>query len=117
MARRTEKEILVEEGSGNVFADLGLPDAEELLAKAKLVHAISKTMESRSVTQKQLAEIIGEHQTKVSKLLRGITDGFSSDKLLHILNRLDQDVEIIIRPKPESAQREATVQVAMMQGM
>jgi predicted XRE-type DNA-binding protein len=116
MAKRKE-EIMVERGSGNVFADLGFDDADELLAKAKLVHAISEAMEAMGVTQNKLAGLIGVDQSKVSKLLRGITDGFSSDRLLRILNRLDQDVEIIIRPKPLEEQREAHVSVAVMHAM
>ncbi len=115
MGKRKE-EILTERGSGNVFADIGFDDAEEMLAKAKLVHAISSAMEATGVTlQTQVALMIGMDQSKVSKLLRGITDGFSSDRLLRILNRLDQDIEIIIRPRPKSRkQREAHVSVAVI---
>jgi len=105
---------MIEHGSGNVFADLGFEDAEEMLAKAKLVQAISKIMAARNMTQTQLAEALGIRQTKVSKLLRGITEGFSSDRLLGILNGLDQDIEIIIRPRPQSEQRKAHVSVAVM---
>ena len=116
MARKKQEEV-IERGSGNVFADLGFDNADEMLAKAKLVHAISKAMESRGVTQTEIAQLAGVDQSKVSKLLRGITDGFSSDRLLRILNRLDQDVDIIIRPRPQTEQREAHVSISMSQGL
>jgi len=73
-----------ERGSGNVFADLGFEDAEEMLAKAKLVQAIANAMEATDVTQSQMAQMIGMDQSKESKLLRGITDESSSDRLLRI---------------------------------
>ena len=111
MARR-KQETVIERGSGNGFADLAFEDAEEMLAKAKLVQAISKPMAARNMTQTQLAEALGIHETKVSKLLRGITEGFSSDRLLGILNGLDQ--AIIIRPRPQSEQRKAHVSAAVM---
>ena len=114
---REEQEEVIERGSGNVFADLGFEDAEELLAKAKLVHAISKAMEAKSVDQKELAALSGADETQISKLLRGITDGFSSDLLLRILNRLDQDVDIIIRPRPQSEHRAAHVSISLGQGL
>ena len=112
-----ESETIVELGSGNVFADLGFEDADEMLSKAKLVHAISRTMESLGITQVQLAELIGSDQSKVSKLLRGMTDGFSSDRLLRILTRLDQDVEIVIRPRPQDEHRKAHVSVAVLRSV
>ena len=115
MARK-EQENMIETSSGNVFADLGFEDAEELLAKAKLVHAIAEAMEATGVTQTEMARMIGIDQSKVSKLLRGITDGFSSDRLLRILNRLDQDIEITIRPRPKGENREARVSVAILHG-
>jgi predicted XRE-type DNA-binding protein len=117
MARKKQEETVIEHGSGNVFTDLGFDDAEEMLAKAKLVQAISRTMADRNMTQTQLAEVLGIHQTKVSKLLRGITEGFSSDRLLGILNGLDQDIEIIIRPRPQTEQRKAHVSVALLNTM
>jgi predicted XRE-type DNA-binding protein len=113
MAKRNQEEV-IERGSGNVFADLGFSHADELLAKAKLVHAISETMKSRGVTQREMATMVGVDQAKVSKLLRGVTDGFSSDRLMQILTRLGQDVDIIVRPKPQDEARPAHVSVAVM---
>jgi len=103
-----------ERGSGNVFADLGFDNADEMLAKSRLVQAIAQTMAEKGMTQMELANVLGIHQTKVSKLLRGVTEGFSSDRLLKILNSLDQDVEIIIRPRPKNENRSAHVSVTFM---
>jgi predicted XRE-type DNA-binding protein len=88
--------------SGNVFADLGLQNAEELLAKAELVRQISKAIEARSLTQKEAAAVIGTTQPKISELLRGHLSGFSMDRLIRFLNALDRDVEIIVKKKPRS---------------
>lgn len=92
------EEPIIEYGSGNVFADLGFPDADEHLAKAKLVRAISIVLKARNLTQIEVAQIIGIDQPKVSKLLRGQVRGYSTDRLLHFLNLLGQDVIITIIP-------------------
>ena len=63
------------EGSGNVFADLGFPDAEELLAKARLASAISDIIKGRHLTQKGAAEVLGTTQPKVSNLVTGSLEG------------------------------------------
>jgi predicted XRE-type DNA-binding protein len=91
--------IRVTKGSGNVFRDLGLPNADLLQAKADLVHRISVLIEKRGLTQMQSAEVLGITQPKVSALLRGRLDGFSMDRLVRFLNSLDQDVRISVRPK------------------
>ena len=87
--------------SGNVFADLGLPDAEELDLKAELVYKISRTIADRGLTQTQAAEILGINQPKVSALLRGHQDGFSVERILRFLTALDHDVEIAVKPKAQ----------------
>lgn len=89
----------VTKGSGNVFRDLGLPDADLLQAKADLVHRISVLIEERRLTQTQAAEVIGVTQPKISALLRGQLDGFSMDRLVRFLNALGQDVRISVHPK------------------
>lgn len=102
----------VEESSGNVFADLGLPDAEELLLKAKLVSKIAQLIEEKGLTQLQAAERMGLDQPKVSHLLRGKLSGFSADRLLTILNRLGHSVEVRISPKerpPEKSHTHVTI--------
>ncbi len=78
--RRASREK-TEPGSGNVFADLGLPDAEERLLKAKLASKIAELIEIKGWTQTQTAERVGLDQPKVSHLLRGRLSGFSADRL------------------------------------
>jgi predicted XRE-type DNA-binding protein len=95
-----ESRVELEESCGNVFADLGLPDAEELYLKANLVIAISQAMKAKRVSQKKLATMVGLDQPKVSALLRGQTRGYSADRLISILNALGQDVKITIEPIP-----------------
>jgi|SRR5271154_7142826 len=91
--------IHVTKGSGNVFRDLGLPDADLLQAKADLVHQISVLIEKRGLTQIQAARVLKVTQPKISALLRGRLEGFSMDRLVRFLNALDQDVKISVRPK------------------
>lgn len=99
-------------GSGNVFADLGFQDAEELLLKAKLSTKIAQLIEKKGWTQAQTAEHISLDQPKVSRLLRGQLSGFSADRLFAILNRLGHSVEIRIssqeRP-PQSSHTRVTL--------
>jgi predicted XRE-type DNA-binding protein len=102
-------------GSGNVFADLGFANAEEHLAKAKLVHAISLAVKTRNLTQAEAAQLLGVDQPKVSKLLRGQFRGFSSDRLLHMLNQLGQDVMITIVSSPTAENRHGHISVAISQ--
>ena len=94
------KAAAVTPSSGNVFADLGLPDAGVALAKADLAHCIAELIRQRKYTQTQAAEVLGLTQPKVSDLVRGSLNGFTVDRLLKLLNRLGQDVEIAVRPTP-----------------
>lgn len=89
--------INVQAGSGNVFADLGLPHAEELLAKAQLVSKIGQIIHAQRLTQTQAAKLLGIDQPKVSSLLRGNVEGYSSDRLFRFLNALGHSVEIVVR--------------------
>ena len=93
-------EIKITRSSGNIFADLGLPDADHLLAKADLAIEISSIIEDRGLTQAEAAEIMGVDQPKVSALVRGRLDGFSMERLYRFLNALGRDVEIVVRPTP-----------------
>ena len=92
--------IEIEASSGNVFADLGLPDADELLAKARIVYRLCDIIAERKLTQEQAAKLLGIDQPKVSALMRGKLSGFSLDRLFRFLNALDRDVEIVIKKKP-----------------
>jgi predicted XRE-type DNA-binding protein len=96
-------------GSGNVFADLGLPRAEERLAKAELARAIGKAIGARRLTQLQAAELLGVDQPKVSHVLSGRLDGFSTERLLRFLTSLGRDVEI--RVKRGTARRRGRLHV------
>jgi len=99
-----KEEIEVYRGSGNVFADLELPDAEEMLVKAELVRQIYEVIRKRRLTQIKAAEILGIDQPKVSALLRGKLAGFSLERLFHFLNALGKDVQIVVKPIPRSRQ-------------
>ena len=88
-------------GSGNVFADLGLPNPEERLLKAELASLISSAIEQKNLTQMKAAELLGIDRSKVSALTRGRLSGFSTARLLRFLNALGNDVEIVVKPKPE----------------
>jgi predicted XRE-type DNA-binding protein len=105
-------DVIVVEGSGNVFSDLGLPNAEELLAKAQLASAISDIIEERALTQGEAARVLGTTQPKVSNLVRGRFEGFSLERLARFLNTLDRDVEIRVRPRPQS-RRKARIRVTV----
>ena len=89
-------------GSGNVFHDLGFPDAEELRIKAELAMEISEVIESRGLTQVQAAEVLGVDQPKVSALVRGRLDGFSLERLYRFLNSLGRDIQITLRDIPKN---------------
>src|SRR5882762_9448522 len=96
------KAIEVEEGSGNVFADLGLPNPEERLAKAALVFRIAAVIRARRLTQAGAARILRIDQPRISRLLRGQLSGFSTERLMQFLTLLGRDVEIVIKRAPRS---------------
>lgn len=98
--------------SGNVFADLELPDADERMLKAQLAVQIHRFIKEKGWTQTEAAEAVGLDQPKVSHLLRGSLAGFSVDRLLSILNRLGHSVEVRISAEehdPNEAQTLVTV--------
>ena len=78
-------------GSGNVFADLGLPDPQEALAKAGLTQAIADTIERRGLTQEEAAKIMGLDPPKVSAIVRGRLTGFTQDRLTRCVLALGND--------------------------
>ena len=98
----------IEEGSGNVFADLGLPDAEELESKAQLAYRIAEIIRGRHLTQAEAANVLGATQPIVSNLMNGQLHGFSLERLVRFLNALDRDVEIIVKRRPRSRDRGRT---------
>lgn len=93
------------ESSGNVFADLGIENPEEALAKSELARQISKLIKKKKLTQKQAAEILGIDQPKISALIRGKLRSFSLERLIRFLNKLGQDVSIMISPAKSQLER------------
>jgi len=85
-------------GSGNVFKDIGVPNAEEHLVKAQLVFKIDTIMKQRHMKQTEAADLFGIRQPDVSRMLRGEFRQFSVERLLRFLVKLDQDVKILVRP-------------------
>jgi predicted XRE-type DNA-binding protein len=111
MAKTKMREhVQVERSSGNVFADLGLPNPEEHLAKATIALAIARTIRGRELTQEQAGALLGLTQPKVSDLVRGHLDKFTLDRLMRYLCKLDYDVTIRFQPKPKSRE-EAVIHV------
>src|SRR6266540_2312789 len=96
-ARRDGGPMKIIKSSGNVFADLGLPEAQERLLKAGLAAEIARTIAGRKLTQAAAAELMGIDQPKVSHLLHGRLAGFSTERLLTWLTALGRDVEIVVR--------------------
>lgn len=92
----------IESGSTNVYADLGMVDAEEMLVKAQLAKKIGDIIKRRKLTQVQAAQLLGITQPKLSGLLRGQFRGVSETKMLECLTRLGRDVEIVIKSAPRS---------------
>ena len=89
-------------GTGNVFADLGFPDAAKRQAKLRLASALNQLLDVRKLSQADAAKVLGVTQPKVSALRHYKLVGFSVERLMHLLTALDQDVEIVIRRKPRS---------------
>jgi predicted XRE-type DNA-binding protein len=110
MARKIRERIIP--SSGNVFADLGLSDAEELDTKARLGAAICHIVERRALTQAQVAAALHVNQPKVSALLHYKLEGFSVERLMSFLTALGHDVEIVIKPKPGARSARIAVRAA-----
>ncbi|HSX04372.1 MAG TPA: helix-turn-helix transcriptional regulator [Rhabdochlamydiaceae bacterium] len=102
MKKKKHKKIEYEESCGNVFADLGLSNPEEALAKSQLAWEISKIIKKRRLTQAKVAKILKIDQPKVSLLLRGYLKSFSLERLFRFLNDLGQDIYIKITPSRHS---------------
>ena len=98
MQKRIIESVEVQRSSGNVFADLGLPDAEKLKIKTGLVVEIRRAMRALGLTQLAAAKRMGIPQPKVSGMMRGDFTNLSERKLMDCLNRLGYDIEIKVRP-------------------
>ena len=97
-----KSKIDVVPSSGNVFADLGLPNVEEKQTKVRLAVAINQILQTRKLSQTAAARRLNVNQPKVSALSHYQLEGFSVERLMNFLTALDRDVEIVIRPKPKS---------------
>lgn len=102
MDKEREADIPVTESSGNIFADMGLPQAEEELTKAQLTSHIRRVIKRQRLTQVAAATVMGIDQPKVSALLNGRLENFSSERLMRLLTALGQDVDITVRAKPRN---------------
>ena len=100
----------ISRGTGNVFADLGFPDAAERQAKLRLAYALNQVLAGRRLSQAEAAKVLGLTQPKVSALRNYKLAGFSVERLMNLLTALDRDVEIVIRKKPRS-RRAARIRV------
>jgi predicted XRE-type DNA-binding protein len=92
------RKIKVEVGSGNIFADLGLPDADTHFLKAQIVAEIYRLTNQRKLTQVQAGKLIGISQPEVSRMFKGNFREYSVDRLMAFLTAFDRDVEIVVRP-------------------
>jgi predicted XRE-type DNA-binding protein len=90
--------ITIAQGGGNVYSDLGMADAQEMLVKAKLASKIGDIIKQQNLTQQQAAEVLAMPQPKVSLLLRGQFRGISEAKMLECLARLGRDIDIVVKP-------------------
>jgi predicted XRE-type DNA-binding protein len=110
MARQSSERIV--RGSGNVFADMGLPDAEELDTKVRLGAALCRIIQQRELTQAQVGSVLGINQPKVSALLNYKLDGFSIERLMRFLVAMGLDVEINVKAGPRSRSARIAVKAA-----
>jgi predicted XRE-type DNA-binding protein len=99
------------EGSGNIFADLGVANPEEAQAKADLVDRIVDIIQERKLTQVQAGKVLGVDQPKVSALMRGRLTDFSLERLLRFLLLLGQNVHIAVTARPHSSRKQPTFEV------
>lgn len=107
-----EEELIdnrVEISSGSVYADLGYKNHQEMETKSNLVMEISKVIKKKKLTQTEAAEIFGISQPKLSELLNGRFRGYSIERLIHFLNEIGQDVDIIVKSKPRNRKARVTV--------
>src|SRR5258708_38284535 len=109
----TRQGIQIEKGSGNVYAELGYPDSEDMLIKAQLVTKIAEIIHQRRLTQAQAAKLLRLTQPKISRLLRGEFRGISERRLLQCLTRLGRDVQIVVKQSSQQrAQGRLTLRIA-----
>ncbi len=111
--KKKDKKVRVEDGSGNVFRDLGFPNPEREQLKANLTLQIYRLIKARDLTQAEAGEILGIRQPHVSALMRGQSGNFSVERLMDFLTALGQDVEITLRPTRRREHGELSVVVRL----
>ena len=105
---------IITKSSGNVFADLGLENSKELLAKSTLARTIREIIKQRKLTQTKAAELLDTHQTQVSRLNSGAgIDSMSFDLLMNWLMRLDRNITVTVKKTPKSQRDSGHIQVAV----
>jgi predicted XRE-type DNA-binding protein len=107
-----KKKLSYVQGTGNVYADLGVLHPQEARAKADLAHRIVDIIEARKLTQVQAGKVLGVDQPKVSALKRGRLTDFSIERLVGFLLLLGHDVRITITPRPSSSRKSPTLEVS-----
>lgn len=112
MIKQDEK-IAITPSSGNVFADIGVTNPERHLAKAELAQQINKIIEKRGLKQVEAAAILAINQPKVSALSCGHLSGFSVERLIGFLNKLDHDVEIVVKKRAANHNTQGHLRVAV----
>ena len=102
---RQDSQIAIEEGSTNVYADLGYADAAEMQRKSQLAAEIARAIKARRLTQEGAAELLGIDQSKVSRITRGQFRGVSEAKFLELVAKLGHDVKIVVGPVQRRASK------------
>jgi len=97
------RKVRIEKGSGNIFADLGLPDADTHFLKAQIVAEIYRITNERKLTQTEAGKLMGISQPEVSRMFKGNFREYSVERLMGFLTTFDRDVEIVARPRKKSA--------------
>lgn len=99
----------IEIGSGSIYEQLGYKDYKEMETKSNLVMEIGSAIKNKKLTQTDAAEILGISQPKLSGLLNGHFRGYSVERLMHFLNELGKDVDIVVKSKPRNRRARVTV--------
>jgi len=99
MSKRNTKTTPVEVSSKSVYAQLGYPDADDMLIKAQLVSKIAEIIKRKGITQTEAAELLGLTQPKLSRILRGDFRGVSERRLMDCLTKLGRDVQIVVKER------------------
>lgn len=100
----TAPEVEVHEAQGNIFADLGLPDAETHYLKAQIVTELYRLTTARKLTQAKAGEVMAISQPEVSRLFKGHFREYSVERLMGFLTAFEQDVDIVVRPRSKAGE-------------